>query len=54
MVLDGEFQLGQIVALSGVQFLTLVIVSVVQDGLELSRTPGLIQEIFGETLALLR
>lgn len=54
VVFDGQFELGQVVALSGVQFLTLVIVSVVQDGFQLSRTPGLVQKVFGEPFALLR
>lgn len=54
MVFDGQFQLGQVVALSGVQFLTLVVVSVVQDGFQLSRTPGLVQKVFCEPFTLLR
>lgn len=54
MVLDGQFELGQVVALPGIQLLALVVVSVVQDGLQLSGTPGLIQEVFCEAFALLR
>lgn len=53
VVLDGQFELGQVVALPGVQFLALVVVPVVQDGLQLPGASGLIQEVFGETLALL-
>lgn len=54
MVLDGQFELGQVVTLSGVQLFALVVVSVVQDRFQLSRTPRLVQEIFGESLTLLR
>lgn len=53
VVFDGQFELGQVVALSEVQLLALVVVSVIQDGLQLSRTSGLIQQVFGEALALL-
>lgn len=54
VVFDGQFELGQVVALSGVQLLALVVVSVVQDGLQLSGAPGLVQKVFGEAFALLR
>lgn len=53
MVFDGQFELCQVVALPGVQFLALV-VSVVQDGFQLSGTPGLVQKVFSKALALLR
>lgn len=53
VVLDGELELGQVVALPGVQLLALVVVSVVQDGLQLAGTSGLIQEVLGESFALL-
>lgn len=54
MVFDGQLELCEVVALSGVQFLALVIISVVQDGFQLPRTPGLVQKVFGEPFALLR
>lgn len=53
VVFDGQFELCQVVTLPGVQFLALV-VSVVQYGFQLSGTPGLVQEVFGKALALLR
>lgn len=53
MVFDGQLELGQVMTLPGVQFLALVVVPVVQDGLQLSGAPGLVQEVFGEALALL-
>lgn len=53
VVLDGQFELCQVVTLPGVQFLALV-VSVVQYGFQLPGTPGLVQKIFGKALALLR
>lgn len=40
-------------ALFRVQFFTLVVVSVVQDGLQLSRTSGLVQEVFSKAFTLL-
>lgn len=53
VVFDGQLELGQVMTLPGVQFLALVVVPVVQDGLQLSGAPGLVQEVFGEALALL-
>lgn len=41
-------------ALSRVQFFALVVVSVVQDCLQLSRASGLVQEVFSKAFALLR
>lgn len=52
VVFDGQFELCQVVTLPGVQFLALV-VTVVQDGFQLSGTPGLVQKVFGKALALL-
>lgn len=53
VVFDGQFELRQVVTLPGVQLLALV-VSVVQDGFQLSGAPGLVQKVFGKALALLR
>lgn len=53
VVLNGQLELGQVPALSGVQLLA-VVVAVVEDGLQLSGAPRLVQQVLGEELALLR
>lgn len=52
MVLDGQFELGQVAAVLWIQLLTEV-VTVVEDGLQLSGAPGLVQQVLGKQLTLL-
>ena len=52
MVLDGQLQLGQVMAVLHVQLLA-VVVTVIEDGLQLPAAAGLVQQVLSEQLALL-
>ena len=53
MVLDGQLQLGQVMAVLHVQLLA-VVVTVIEDGLQLPAAAGLVQEVLSKHLTLLR